>query len=57
LITHLKGLKDIYTQVHISKTGSDENTICRLISGGKLGHMKIDSQTATIEFGSDEDLL
>ena len=55
LITNLKGLKDVYTQVDIAKVG-DEASLFKLIASDRLGAVKIDQEHNTLVFSEEESL-
>lgn len=55
MINNIKALKDIYTQVDLSKVGK-EAQLFKLIASDKLGASKIDCEHKTLVF-SDEECL
>ena len=55
LISNLKALKDVYTQVDLSKVG-EETMLANLIAKDRLGAVKIDQENKTLVFSEEERL-
>ena len=55
VIRNLKAMKDVYTQLDISKLG-DQSLLFRLIANDRLGAMKLDQEHKTAIFSEEERL-